>query len=154
MTSKKDAKGSGKETTKDASAKARLQNHLMLDHALQSNAGLTARLVADPRKTLQELGLDEDALRCPPQAHEAYARGEAVLEALRRSASKADGPAAALEAMARAARERFGREVVAEKIPFGMRFREPVLVQGIDWTATGSVECSFGGLDCHADVDG
>jgi len=132
--------------------KDQLKSHLFLDYVLQHQPEVILQLIADPADVLKRLQLDEDALKCPKEVHEAYERGKSVAEEV--EALGEISLSEALPRIARIARLRLGDDLTAAKLPFGLRFSEKVSkAQRMDWTATATFECVFG-PGCHADVDG
>lgn len=127
-------------------------SRMMLEHSLQHRPELLRELVQNPSAVLRRLGASERDLVCTDKAHEAYARGERFASEVKAMGEL--GPADALPKMATIARTVFGRDFVVEKEPFGIRFSERVRDLGLEWTATGTVRCTFGGLECGGDVDG
>lgn len=132
--------------------KDRLRTHLLLDFTLRHHPELLHELMDNPVAVFERLGVDEEALRCIEEVHEAYARGKRIAEK-----SEALGDLRLVEALpkiAELARRSLGDDFRVDKVPFGLRFCERVPdAQKMDWTATATVECVFG-PGCHVDVDG
>ena len=134
------------------SSKDRLKAHLLLDFILRHHPGLLKELMVKPRSVLERLGVDEEALRCPEEAHEAYERGKKI--AKRAEALRDRQPMNDIPRIAEIARKNLGNDYEIDKVPFGLRFRERIPdTEKMDWTATATFECVFG-PGCHGDVDG
>lgn len=120
-----------------------------LEYSLAQRPELARRLLDDPAGVLDELGWNEDDLKCTPGAHAALEKAATQAEALTRLGVNAS-LFETLPAAAVVLEEGLGKDFIAEKIPFGMRFRERVQPNAFIGTAT--VECTFG-FSCHADID-
>lgn len=132
-------------------ARDALADRVMLDYLLEHRPELLGRLVVNPDEVLRELNLDEAALRCPPEAHDALARGQQVADA----ASELDDSdiAEAIPQLRNTVENAFGLKFETVKIPFGIRFAEEVRPSNsATLTGTASVECTFA-LSCKPDVD-
>lgn len=134
-------------------SKDRIKNRLLVDYALQHQPELIQQLLEDPSSFLERLGLDEEDLKCPEEAHQAFARGEAIVEG-----AKALGDISLADAFPKITelvRQQFGQDATVSKEPFGLRFSEKVRDVGrLAFTATGTYKITFGGLDHSGDVDG
>lgn len=123
-----------------------------VDHALRTNPELFEKFLAEPGGVLAELEASEDALGCPPEAHDALKRGEDAAAAV--AALGDEEIIRALPKAVESIRKHLGSDAVIEKQPFGIRFAERVrTVAGFDWTATASGTITFSGWDKDADVD-
>ena len=132
---------------------ARAKDHAALTRALESQPDLLEEFVTKPAEVLQRLGLKEDALRCTTEAHAAIARAEKVVERTKGIGSRSLTDE--LVKLTQIAREGLGVDATIGIVPFGIRFAERVKgSRDLDLTGTGTVECTFGGLECHADGDG
>ncbi len=132
-----------------------LKNHLLLDYVLTYNKRLLQALVENPAAVLERLGLDPDAMRCPPIVHEANARAEAAVREI--EALENRDPVEAMPMIAEIVSHHFARPYYLVKIPFGVRFEESQGGAGepqeAAYTGTASVQCTWS-PGCGLDVDG
>lgn len=128
-----------------------LRRRALVEYTLESNPDLLKSFVQNPQPFLDELQIDEQALVCTDEAHRAVARAEKVRAALQKqgSASVTELLPRASEAVAKA----FGEDYTVEKIPFGVRFCEPVKEARLGLTATGSIGIEFK-VRFYVDIDG
>ncbi len=111
---------------------------------------LGKEFLESPKKFAARFGMEPEDLACPPEAHDAFARGEKFAEKAKVSGFQPDE-----ESMAQLkdlAKDSFGDDFVVSLIPFGLQFREPANLVAADLTATGSGTVTW--LDTDADVDG
>lgn len=129
-----------------------LKSHLLLHYVLQHQPELIQQLLDNPTSVLKRVGVDEEAMKCPDEAHKAFNRGENFAKEVK--ALDVLNLVDALPKIAEIAREIFGKDLIIAKAPFGLRFSERLRDIKFDWTATGSGTITFGGLDGDSDVDG
>jgi hypothetical protein len=136
-----------------------LANHLLLSYVLTYNDRVLRALVENPAAVLERLGLPADAMRCPPGAHRALARADA---AVREVEALGDlDPVQSMPIVAEIVSRHFASPHRLVKIPFGVQFEESQTPEGeepgepaeMTWTATGTVQCTWG-LKCGSDTDG
>jgi hypothetical protein len=130
----------------------RFRNAVALEYVLSNHPELLRELLENPTAVLERLGVSEEALRCPDEAHVAYERGRQAAEAV--SALGELPMTEALPRILRIAEELIGKPVVVYKVPYGLRFVEPTPEPAeATWTATATFECTFS-PGCHGDTDG
>ncbi|MBN1629089.1 MAG: hypothetical protein JW990_04955 [Thermoleophilia bacterium] len=136
-----------------------LTQHLLLSYILTYNERTLREFVEDPAAVLERLGLSADSMRCPPEAHRALARADgAVREAEALGELEA---VRALPMVSEIVSRHLTGPVRLRKLPFGVQFEESQTPvddgeegrQDMTWTATGTVECSWG-FKCGSDTDG
>jgi hypothetical protein len=137
---------------------SRLDEYFALEYIARNNPAMMKELVKNPRKVLQQIGLHEDALRCPDEVHKVIARTEKTVKKM--EALGEINPIRDLPKIAKLVGEAFGEDFLVSKEPFGVRFSEPVTVAQPGWTITGTIRTTFGssraalGSRWHLDVDG
>jgi len=125
--------------------KDKIKEHIILQHLAENNPELLRRIVDNPVKTLSELGMSEDSLRCPEEAHSCLRQGQQLANRIQ---SIATDPIRDLPKISQLVRDTFGEEFEIKKIPFGIQFREKVKSMGTNWTITGTVALTLGSTKC------
>ena len=88
-------------------------------------------------------------VECPPEVHEALARGTTLAEAIKAGGFRPDSDS--MNGLKDLVARHFGEDYEVSLIPFGLKFREKINSAGLDWTATGSGTITW--LDTDSDVD-
>lgn len=124
-------------------------DYLRFNHLTSNDEKLTREFIKNPSKTLKKLGISEDSINCPKEAHLAFERAEKLADNI---ASLDSFGIKDLPRIENEVEKIFGKDYVIKKQPFGLQFSEKTKLFG-DFTATGSGTITFG-LDTDADVDG
>ena len=121
---------------------------LRFPSAIYENDELGRIFLSNPEKFAEDLGMTVEDFKCPPEVHEAFQRGEVFASEIQ---GLGDIPITDLvNKSKRLARKHFGKDFEVALIPFGLRFRER-MVMSAGGTATGSGSVTF--LDGDADSD-
>lgn len=130
--------------------KTRKTRGLQFPFAGAENEALANEFLRSPQQFAQARGLRLSELECPPAAHRAMDRGKAFAAEAEAAGLKLDP--ASLQKLKRIAAKHFGKDCTAAMVPFGLKFRDKLVVTaGRESTATGSGTVTF--LDTDADVD-
>ncbi len=104
-----------------------------------------------PKSFAEKIGLDLRDLHCPPEAHDAFSRGQAFANEARDQGIATDE--ASIKALSRLAQKHFGKDYEVSFAPFGLQFREKIKIDpSIAWTASGTGTITF--ADTDGDGDG
>lgn len=114
---------------------------------LRTSEDLKKRLLKDPVGLLKDLGLPHDFLG-EASSGEAFSRGESLIKAA--GLTDNDTPIEALTKLGKVVED----SVSIEVSPFGFKLLETPASFNLDWTATGTVNCTLNPYDgCKADPD-
>lgn len=115
----------------------------------QDSEALGREFVKSPEAFAKRMGVSVEDLACPPEAHDAFERGQSFADAAREA--KLEPSDAAMAPLESLARKKFGDDYAVSLIPFGLQFRERAnLTMDITATASGTITW----LESDADVDG
>jgi hypothetical protein len=121
---------------------------------LARDPSLSAQFAKSPAPVLKQFGVDAERLeKGTPESKAAEARAKTLLKNAGVTAS--DGAVAAMQKLSRAAPKVFkkGHDVKVE--PFAFSFTERTEETGQDFTASGTIRCTFGHWDgCRGDHEG
>jgi hypothetical protein len=107
--------------------------------------------LAKPKTFAEKIGITLKDLECPPEAHAAFARGQAFANDASRQGIETNE--ASLKKLTRLAKKHFGNDYEANFVPFGLQFREKIKINpSVDWTGSGTGTVTF--ADTDGDVDG
>lgn len=114
---------------------------------LRTSEDLKKRLLKDPVGLLSDLGLPQDFLG-EASSSEAFSRGQSLIAAA--GLTDSDTPIEALTKLGKVIDDTTSIEVS----PFGFKLLETPVSFNLDWTATGTVNCTLNPYDgCTADPD-
>jgi len=116
----------------------------------EESAELGRKFMDSPEAFAEANGLDPTKLDCPPEAHAAMDRADALGKDV--NAAEIGPDSASMQKLEGIVSKHFGSDYDVSLIPFGLKFRENIGKQSAEWTATGSGTITFRGTD--SDVDG
>ena len=122
---------------------------VFIKEAGEENADLGREFLESPEAFAKANGLDPEKLECPPEAHAALDRANALGLDVMAAGIKPDS--ASMGKLREIVSQHFGSDFEVSLVPFGLKFREKLGTQAIDITATGSGTITW--LDTDADVD-
>lgn len=115
----------------------------------EENADLGRKFMESPEAFAEANGLDPEKLSCPPEAHAAFDRANALGKDV---AAAGIGPdSASMEKLQEIVSKHFGSDFDVSLVPFGLKFREKLGTEATEITATGSGTVTW--VDTDADVD-
>lgn len=130
--------------------KKRRKTGLLLPFSSHENEALGREFLQSPEKFVRARGLKLEDLECPKEVHDALERGKAFAADV--EASRMQLKPRSIKKLKAIAAKHFGKDCAATVIPFGLKFRDRIVVRpGLDWTASGTGSVTF--LDSDADVD-